>query len=128
MQDDLTGKRVLVVEDSPVIAVDCERMLEEFGCIVVGPTGSMATALELAEEEELDAAIVDLNIRGGKAYPLLAILKRRGVPFLLASGYANWSMPDEWAERPRLPKPYKADGLKDALLHTLADGQNGRSA
>ena len=119
MSDDLTGKRVLVVEDSPVIAVDCERMLEEWGCTVVGPTGSMATAIELSEQEELDAAIVDVNIRGGKAFPLLKILERRGIPFLLASGYADWSMPDEWADRPRLPKPYKPEALRDRLTEIL---------
>lgn len=119
MSDDLTGRRVLVVEDSPVVAADCERMLEGLGCVVVGPTGSMATAIELSEQEELDAAIIDINIRGGKAFPLLAILKRRGIPFLIASGYADWSMPDEWADRPRLPKPYKPETLRERLWEAL---------
>ena len=119
MSDDLTGKRILVVEDSPVIAADCEAMLERLGCTVIGPTGSMATAIEHAENDPLDGAIVDVNIRGGKAFPLLKFLERRQIPFMLASGYADWSMPDEWADRPRLLKPYKAEALRDRLAEML---------
>src|SRR5688572_5492874 len=64
---DLAGRRVLVVEDSPVVAEASEDMLRDMGCAVIGPATNMASALQLAAEEELDAAIVDINIRGGKA-------------------------------------------------------------
>lgn len=111
----LEGRRILVVEDSPVVAEACADMLRDFGCVVVGPTTSMAIALHLAGEEALDAAIVDINIRGGKAYPALRILAGRGVPFLLASGYADWTMPEEWRDRPRLAKPYTPASLGEAV-------------
>lgn len=117
--ESLHGRRILIVEDSPVVAQACEDMLSDMGCTVVGPATNMAAALELATEDVLDAALVDLNIRGGKAYPVLRILAQRGVPFLLASGYADWSMPEEWQDRPRLPKPYSPNLLRESLIDLL---------
>ena len=117
---DLNGLRVLVVEDEAAISLLLEDMLLDFGCEVVGPVGNMAVALELAQSERLDAAVIDLNIRGGKVYPVARLLGERGIPFLLASGYADWTMPPEWEGRPRLPKPFTAEALSGALEALLA--------
>lgn len=111
----LEGRRILVVEDSPVIAVVIEDMLKELGCEVVGPTGSMAVGLELAASETLDAAVIDLNVRGGKIYPVAEILRDRDIPFVIASGYADWTLPDEWRDRPRVTKPYTIETVEKAL-------------
>lgn len=119
MTDELDGRRILVVEDSPVVADDSADILRDLGCTVVGPAGTMASALQLAEEEDVDAAIVDINIRGGKSYAVLKILEGREIPFLLTSGYADWSMPEEWLERPRLLKPYTANMLRESLAALL---------
>lgn len=87
-------------------------MLEDLGCITVGPAPNFAAANELIESEGLDAAIVDMNIRGVKCFPLLKQLDDHKVPYLISSGYADWSMPDEWANRPRLPKPFGINLLR----------------
>jgi CheY-like chemotaxis protein len=67
----LAGLRILVVEDEMIIAVLIEEMLQGLGCHVVGPVSRLDAALRLAHEEPLDAAILDMRIRGGKVYPLL---------------------------------------------------------
>ncbi|MGF1549321.1 MAG: response regulator [Sphingomonadaceae bacterium] len=118
----LSGKRILVVEDSPAIAEVTLDMLDELGCGVVGPAGIMSTATEMAEQEEFDAALVDINIRGWKAFSVVEILQRRGIPFLLTSGYADWSMPAEFEDAPRLQKPYDTEKL-GAALAPLLDGK-----
>jgi CheY-like chemotaxis protein len=115
----LEGRRILVVEDSPVVAEACEDMLRDMGCVPVGPAINMAAALQLAADKPVDAAVVDINIRGGKVFPVLRILAGRGIPFLLASGYADWSMPEEWRDRPRLAKPYSPNLLRESLLLLL---------
>ena len=114
-----SAARILIVEDSPVIAIAAEEMLRGFGHIPVGPAGTMAGALEMAEQEALDAAIVDLNIRGSKTFSVLAILEKRKIPFVIVSGYANWAMPDEWAGHPRLQKPFSEDQLRAKLADIL---------
>lgn len=119
MTDELDGRRILVVEDSPVVADDSADILHDLGCTVVGPAGNMASARQLAEEEDIDAAIVDINIRGDKSYAVLKILESRQIPFLLTSGYADWTMPEEWLERPRLIKPYTAHMLRESLVSLL---------
>jgi len=119
MSGKLAGRRVLVVEDSPLIAAVLEDMLRDLGCAVVGPIGNMAFAIDLARDEELDAAIIDLNIRGGKVYPVAEVLRDRNVPFLLASGYADWTLREDFKDRPRLTKPYDAKTVEQKLLNLL---------
>lgn len=113
---DLSEKSILIVEDSPLIAAYSEEMARKFGCTVVGPAQNMADALELCQNADIHGAIVDLNIRGAKAFPLLRILDDRKIPFLITSGYANWSMPAEWSDQPRLAKPYSEAALRKGLL------------
>jgi DNA-binding response OmpR family regulator len=123
--DACRGRKVLLVEDSPVISEATEMMLSDMGCEVIGPAGTMAPALQWASEAPLDAAVVDINIRGGKAFSILTILKERNIPFLLTSGYADWSMPEEWRGRPRLAKPYGEGELRDAMAALLGGAKAG---
>ena len=119
MDSVIKGRRILIVEDSPIIAEDTEEIIRGLGGEVVGPAPNMAVALQLSQEEAIDAAVVDVNIRGGKAFSVLAILNERGIPFLLTSGYANWTMPEAWQDRPRLPKPYSEAALREQLEQLL---------
>lgn len=116
----LKGKRILLVEDSPVVANFAEDMLKEVGCLVVGPAPNMAVARTLSEQEAIDAAVVDIHIRGEKAFAICDILQARGVPFVLTSGYANWPVPEKWQDTPRLAKPYKLADLERAVSELLS--------
>jgi CheY-like chemotaxis protein len=111
----LKGRRILVVEDSPVVAPFTADLLAELGCAVVGPAPNLAAARELIEDGEFDAALMDVHIRGERVFPLLDLLQARGTPFVLTSGYADWQMPDKWREAPRLQKPYTLDQVGAAL-------------
>ena len=111
----LAGRRILIVEDSPVVAPFTVSVLEDLGCTAVGPAPTLACARELIENETFDAAIMDVHIRGERVFGLCDMLEARGVPFLLTSGYADWQIPDELQDKPRLQKPYTFDQLRDAL-------------
>jgi DNA-binding response OmpR family regulator len=116
---DLAGRRILLIEDSPVVGPFTADLLAELGCEVVGPAPSMAAARELVEEGGYDAALVDIHIRGERVFPLCELLEAQGVPFVLTSGYADWQMADKWEGRPRLQKPYTLDQVRDALSAVL---------
>jgi CheY-like chemotaxis protein len=116
----IEGLRVLVVEDSPVVAPYVHDLLTDLGCMVIGPAINMASARELAQEEQFDVAVVDLHIRGDKVFPVCELLAARGVPFIITSGYADWTMPDKWQDRPRLTKPYTIATLQNALEELVA--------
>lgn len=111
----LNGRRILVIEDSPVVAPFTADVLAELGCTVVGPAPNMAAARELVEAGEFDGALVDVHIRGERVFPLCEMLNARNVPFVFTSGYADWQMPEKWQDRPRLQKPYTVDQVEEAL-------------
>jgi CheY-like chemotaxis protein len=111
----LNGHKVLLVEDSPVVAPFTADLLGDLGCEVVGPAPTMAAARDLVDGDGFDAAIMDVHIRGERVFPLCEVLDAIGVPFILTSGYADWSMPDKWRDRPRLQKPYTLDDVRRAL-------------
>jgi CheY-like chemotaxis protein len=112
-------RRVLVVEDSPVVAPFTADVLDDLGCEVVGPAPTMAAARELVEGERLDAAILDVHIRGERVFPLCEALAAKDVPFMLTSGYGDWQLPEQWQDRPRLQKPYTIDQVEEALSALL---------
>ena len=123
MTTDLNGLRVLLVEDSPVVAPYTESLLAELGCVVVGPAANLATARELAQSAEIDAAMVDVHIRGERVFAICDILQSRGIPFVLTSGYAGSSAPEKWRDHKRLAKPYGLEDVERALRELLGQGQ-----
>ncbi len=123
----LTGRRILVVEDDMMIAVVIEEALQGMGCIVVGPVGKLDGALRLADDADIDAAILDVTIRGGQVFPVAERLQSRGVPFALASGYGDWALPDAFRNQPRLTKPFTVHELRARVL-ALCDRADAASA
>ena len=116
---DLDGRRILVVEDSPVVAPFTAEVLADLGYQVVGPAPNMATARELIDGEIFDAAIMDIHIRGERVFSLCDALLEKGVPFVLTSGYADWELPDKWQHAPRLQKPYTIEQVQEVLSVVL---------
>jgi two-component system, response regulator PdtaR len=79
------GLAVLVVEDEILISLEIEDLLERNGCRVVGPAPTVASALALIEEDTPEAAVLDVDLRGERVTPVAAALRRRGIPYVLAS-------------------------------------------
>src|SRR3954452_17809813 len=102
---DLEGARVLVVEDEYFIAADIARALDAAGGRAVGPAGSIEQARRLLKEQQVDAAILDLNLHGEMAYPLVSDLAQRGLPCVIMSGYSPESLPESVRHVPSLEKP-----------------------
>ena len=112
--------RVLLVEDQMIVAIEVEDMLREFGCVVVGPVGTLKQALRLAERERLDAAVLDVSLDGETIFPVAEELQKRRIPFIFATGYAEHTLPEKWQRLPRLAKPFKRDQLKKLIGVFLA--------
>ncbi|MDF2812345.1 MAG: hypothetical protein K0S56_3376, partial [Microvirga sp.] len=77
---DLSGLRVLVVEDEAAISLLLEDMLLDFGCQVIGPAARLAAALETLAREKVDLAILDVNVAGEPIYPVAEALAQRAIP------------------------------------------------
>lgn len=123
MSETLLGKRVLVVEDEPLIGMLLEELLLIFGAQIVGPATHLDQALRMARYESVDAAILDINVDGQLSYPVADLLRERGVPYLFATGYGRAILADRYTAIPLIEKPYRAEQLHDALEQILGQPQ-----
>jgi len=88
--DDLSGMRILIVEDSWHIGAALKSLLRALGADVIGPAASVAEAESLVVDQLPDAAIVDFNLRGGElAGDLIDKLSERAIRVIVMSGYAT---------------------------------------
>lgn len=114
-QAPLESRRVLVVEDQYYLASDICEWLEGAGATVVGPVGNAAKAFDILNGQNVDTAVVDINLGLGPTFDLAQALSERGVPFLFATGYDAAAIPAQFESAPRLEKPFNGSELVDAL-------------
>lgn len=116
----LQDRRILVVEDDYFWADELGGGLRRAGAAVLGPTGTVASALALlAPEPDLDAAVIDMNLRGERAEPVADRLLALRVPVLLVTGYECSSLCEAHAHLPCLEKPVALDAVLGALSRLL---------
>jgi PAS domain S-box-containing protein len=107
----LHGKRILLVEDEPLVAMDVESTLTAAGCKVVGPAATLERAQQLIEEADCDAALVDVNLAGQPVDELATLLTRKNRPFAFVTGYGREALPAGFRGAVVLSKPFGADQL-----------------
>ena len=117
---DLSGLRILVVEDEFFVAMDIERMLKSLGCEVVGPVAKLRDAIRMAQQEMLDGAMLDVNLAGERVDPVADELAARGIPFFFASGYGSKGLPARHAAAPALKKPFAEAAVAAMIAQALA--------
>ncbi len=113
------GKRVLIVEDEPMIRMLLEDMLGELGYTIAAQAARVDQALQAASTAELDLAILDVNLDGELILPVADALAARGTPFIFATGYGGRGLPERYRDRPTLKKPFQTDSLERVLQSTL---------
>ena len=111
--------RVLIVEDEPLIAMELHRLLSQAGLEVSGPVGSLQQALELAEDQTLTGAIIDINLGFDTSYPVADRLLASGVPVIFVTGYAAEVIPERFAAQTLLRKPIDPQVLMATLRREL---------
>jgi response regulator RpfG family c-di-GMP phosphodiesterase len=99
---DLVGCRVLLIEDEFYIADDLGQRLSAHGAILLGPMPTLERALVMVETaDRIDGAVVDINLRGEMAFPVVDTLQERAVPLFFATGYNAVAIPDRCQHVPR---------------------------
>jgi DNA-binding response OmpR family regulator len=122
----LAGLRVLVVEDEFMIAMLIEETLIDHDCIVVGPFTNLMDAVEAAQHEIIDLAVLDVNLRGEKVYPVAELLDQRGIPFLILSGYGKDAIPGNRPGWHACSKPFSPADLIRMLTAEMRLKIDGR--
>jgi len=120
-QQPLKGRRILIVEDEILLALDLELFLESQGSNVLGSAKSVDAALALVEAENPDAVTLDMNLNGESSAPVAAALQERGIPFVFVTGNAGKDLDDPaFHDVPLVKKPYDPTELVYKLVQTLA--------
>ena len=114
-QVDLKGKSLLLVEDSMMIALDAQAMLQNCGADVeiASTTSDARRALKL---NAFDAAILDVNLYIENSFAVAEDLQERAIPFVFATGYGETiTVPERFKDVHVISKPYDEDSLRAAL-------------
>lgn len=116
----LAGKRILVVEDEPLIALDIATTFEDAGCVVVGPAATLEQARSLIAANTLDVALLDANLAGEPVDEIAATLTRQRVRFAFLSGYGREALPAAHRSAPLIRKPFVPHQAIEAVGQLLA--------
>jgi PAS domain S-box-containing protein len=107
----LRGRRVIVIEDEPLVAMELESTLTAAGCAVIGMAGTLEKAKLLVAQARCDAALVDVNLAGHPVDELAAALTQKNIPFAFVTGYGREGIPRAFRDAVLLKKPFGQDQL-----------------
>ena len=111
---------ILVVEDEFLVAMQIEAVLRGAGWSVIGPAGTFAKAVSIAQTATCDGAVLDVNLRGERVDDVAKILSGRGIPFVFASGYGRENLPAAFRDSVAfLAKPFSDQKLLQAVRDLL---------
>lgn len=122
----IRGRKILVLEDEPLIAMMTSRMVEELDGEVAGPFANVQEARG-ALAAPIAAALLDINIGGELVYELAADLRKLGTPIVFLTGYQAAAIDARFADAPVLTKPIERDDLMDILAELLAPAARAKA-
>lgn len=119
MSADQDRQSVLVVEDDEQLGEAIGMCVEDAGYEVAGVAQSVDAALATLRHRSVDAALLDVSLRGEFVYAVADALAARGVPFVFVTAQPPSSIPEPHRNRPLIPKPYYDAALCAALASVL---------
>ncbi|HVY04519.1 MAG TPA: response regulator [Burkholderiales bacterium] len=113
----LAGKRLLVVEDEFLIALDIERMLEAAGATAIASAAQVAEALAMLDKDApFDAVVLDLKLDRESSLPVAEWLMNAGIPFVFLTGApTEANETSRFGNAPVVAKPFDSAALIAAL-------------
>jgi two-component sensor histidine kinase len=119
--DAVKDRRILIVEDAVLLALELEASLTEAGARVIGVAANVEEALKLAATP-FDVAVLDANLNGVAVTPVAEALRRLGRPFIFATGYGDAVPAPEGFDAPVVRKPYNVAQIAAAVAEALGRG------
>ena len=111
---------VLIVEDEPLILLELQHMLSELGWAVTHFASDIDKAIDIAQTERFNIAILDVNVKGRTSFAVAEVLRNRKVPVVLATGYSTEIIIENYPGAIFLQKPYLKAELAEAIAKALA--------
>jgi CheY-like chemotaxis protein len=119
----LGGLCVLIVEDEALVGLQVEQVLRDAGCEPIGPAATILEAINHVLTGKVEAALLDVNLAGGRSYAVADMLAAKGVPFAFCTGYSGpTDLPARFADACVLTKPLRAQQILESLPRLLGKG------
>lgn len=121
-QREAVGRKILLVEDSPLVVMSLEGLFDDMEWTIEGPATRLADALRLAETTTADVALLDVNLDGEMSFEVADRLIARGIPLVFATGYEGAGMlPERLKSVPVVNKPFAIVELEALLKGLVGD-------
>jgi DNA-binding response OmpR family regulator len=112
----MVARRVLVLEDSLIIAMEAEDILRAVGVETIDICNSVEQANEAIQADSYDFALLDVNLGEVMSFDFARRLVAAEIPFGFVSGYSDTlDFPEDLQNRPLLVKPFDEDAMRDFL-------------
>jgi CheY-like chemotaxis protein len=121
----MTGRRILIIEDEAIVAESLGLALRTMGEEVAGTAATVEQALALIDStSDADGALVDINLRGVRAYSVADRLMARGLPFIFTTGYSAPIIPEAYRHVAVLQKPFDPESVLTVLFPRASDAKD----
>lgn len=119
---DLAPSRVMIIEDEAMIALDIEDIVKGLGHSVTGIATTRDEAVALAEKEQPDLVLADIQLADGSSGidAVNDILKAFDVPVIFITAYPDRLLTGERPEPTFLiTKPFLAETVRSTISQAL---------
>jgi len=115
----LSAKKILIVEDSYLIAESMSQTIADVGFATVGPVDTADRAMREIEHDVPDGVLLDVSLRDGSTVAVAKVLRQLRVPFVVVSAYAHDTLPAELRHAPYLAKTMSETELIETIRRTF---------
>jgi two-component SAPR family response regulator len=116
---ELTERKILIVEDEPLVGLEIATLLAEKGAIPIGPVQTVTAALQLMDKTPVDCAVLNIELRGERSFPIADALSARHVPFAFITSYGESAIPSQHKDRPLVQKPFLEPRVLETVMRLL---------
>ncbi|NLR95518.1 response regulator [Rhizobium sp. P38BS-XIX] len=109
----MTFRRVLILEDNLIIAMEAEEILRLVGINEVEIASNLEQAVNAVHSDHYDFAMLDVNLGESTSFGFARLLMERGISFGFVSGYSDTlDFPPDLQNVPLLNKPFDEQSMR----------------
>lgn len=116
----IAGKRFLIAEDDPIIAILLASLLTDAGATVCDRAATLAEAQEKLSSCDYDAALFDVRLGQEFSFPAAETARAKNIKILFTSGSSSFERPPALADVTWLSKPYLVEEALEKVAGLFA--------
>jgi DNA-binding response OmpR family regulator len=112
---------ILMIEDEFLVAAEIRFHLERGGFREIKHAATEHDALAAINADQWDAAVLDANLKRQGIERIAAALWKKGIAFVIVTGYGRRDLPEAIANAPLIDKPFSPETLLNTMTQLCAN-------